>query len=125
MSHRHEQTESTLKRKIAEVIERGIGDPRVRGLISVTEVDVSPDRKQATVSISVLPEQHATLAIAGLQDAAKHIRSQVARSIAMRVMPTLTFRLDQTLKKQAKVFEAIREGMDREQPRDDGDGHES
>jgi ribosome-binding factor A len=125
MSHRHEQTESTLKRKIAEVIERGIGDPRIRGLISVTEVDVSPDRKQATVSVSVLPEEHAKLAIAGLQDAAKHIRSQVARSVAMRVMPTLTFRLDQTLKKQAEVFEAIRQGMDREQPREDSDDHKS
>jgi ribosome-binding factor A len=121
MSHRQEQIESTLKRKIAAVIERGIGDPRIRGLISVTDVDISPDRKQATVSVSVLPEAYGKLTVTGLQEAARHIRSQVARSIAMRVMPVLTFRLDKTLKKQAEVFDAIREAMEREQPVDGDD----
>jgi len=108
-------------RKVAEVIERGVGDPRIRGLVSVTRVEVSPDRRQATVHVSVLPPEHARLAIEGLRDAAKHIRSQVARSIAIRTMPVLTFRLDDTLKKQAVVFDAIREGLSREQPPEDAD----
>lgn len=107
MTSHTEQVASLLKRAIQDVLSRGLSDPRVRGLISVTEVKVSPDLANASVGISVLPDEHATLSMRGIEHAASHIRSQVSRSVALRRVPRLSFHLDESLKKQAAVHAAI------------------
>lgn len=107
MTAHQEQIASTLKRAIQEVLSRGLSDPRVRGLISVTRVKVSPDLAHAAVGVSVLPAEHARLTLRGLEHAAKHIRSQVGRKVALRRMPRLSFHLDESLKKEAAVHAAI------------------
>lgn len=56
MTHRIEQVESTLRKALAQVLQRSISDPRIRGMVSITDVDVSPDMKQAKICVSVLPE---------------------------------------------------------------------
>lgn len=111
MSSHIEQVASLLKRSIQEVITRGLSDPRVRGLISVTEVKVSPDHANASVHVSILPEQHGALSLKGLEHAASHIRSEVSALVAMRRVPKLTFQLDDSLKKQAAVYAAINKAV--------------
>ena len=113
MSHRVKQVESTLRRELAKVLQRGINDPRVRGLISVTEVDVSPDFRHATCSVSVLPEQHQSRVVHGLNDAAVHIQGELRKGVALRRVPHLRFKLDAGIKRQAQVLAAINEGVAR------------
>ena len=113
MSHRLKQVESTLRRELAKVLQRGINDPRVRGLISVTEVDVSPDFRHATCSVSVLPEQHQSRVVHGLNDAAVHIQGELRKGVALRRVPHLRFKIDAGIKKQADVLAAINEGVAR------------
>lgn len=114
MSHRIEQIESTLRKALAQVLQRRISDPRIRGLVSITEIDVSPDMKQATVSVSVLPEEYAKRTIAGLRAAQKHIGSEVKKLVALRVVPHLRFELDASLKKAEEIYQAIDEAKARE-----------
>lgn len=107
MSLRIDQVESVLRRAVQTVIGRGLHDPRIKGLISVTAVKVSPDMAQAVISISVHPAGGGELAMHGIRHAAGHIRTLVGREVRMRRVPRLEFRLDDSLKRQADVLAAI------------------
>lgn len=109
MSHRPDQIASLIQRAVQDAIGRGLNDPRVRGLISVTRVLVDPDMSNATVFVSVLPEGHAKLTMHGLENAAGRIRRLIGRAIRLRRLPVLTFRLDDSLKRQARLEEVIKE----------------
>lgn len=113
MSQRQKQIEELLKRTVATVLQRGLADPRIKGLVSVTRVECNVDLKTAKVFVSVLPEEHEDLTMHGLRGATHHIQQQVKKAVALRLVPHLRFSIDQDLKKQAAVFAAIDEGMKR------------
>lgn len=114
MSHRSQQVESTLKRVISRVLTRKLSDPRIVGMVSVTHVDVSPDARHALVYVSVLPDKYQQRALHGLRHAAGRIRAWVCKEVAMRVVPRLEFRLDDSLKKQAAVLDDIQKGINQD-----------
>jgi ribosome-binding factor A len=107
MSRRTQQMASEIHKAIQEVIDRGLHDPRISGLITVTGVRVTDDLKSAFVEVSILPGEKQTLTMHGLRAAARHIRRQVGDLIAIKQMPEVVFRLDESLKKQAGVLDAI------------------
>lgn len=107
MSHRVEQVAATLQREIGRILAEGLADPRVKGMISVTGVEVSHDRRQAVVSVSIMPEKHEKSTMQGLRHAQRHIQKELAERVRVRQMPRLEFKLDPTLKKQARAIEAI------------------
>ena len=119
MSHRIAQLESTLMRTLSQVLQREISDPRIEGMISITQVKVAPDLSEAYVSVSILPAEKQTKALHGLRHATKHIQSQVRRQLpSLRHVPHIQFRLDESLKKQAEVLGAINKAMERTGPED-------
>ena len=71
MTQRTEQVAATLKKAIQDVIVRGLSDPRAKGLITVTRVEVSPDLADATVFCSVVPHDQEEISLHGLQSASK------------------------------------------------------
>ena len=124
MSKRLEQIQSTLLRALQEEIARGLHDPRAGGLITVTGIDVSPDLKNATVLVSVLPDQKQELTMHALRSAAKHLRRRVSQRVAMAEVPELTFKTDASIKKHADILNAfgkIRQERDESERLDDGE----
>ena len=109
MTIHHEQVVSVLQRAVQEILSRGLNDPRVRGLISVTKIDLSADRVNATIHVSVMPAERAKLSLHGLKHAATHIRLELGRRVKMRRVPRLSFRLDESLKREARIIAAIDE----------------
>jgi len=107
VSHRLEQLTSAIDRGVREVIARGFSDPRIAGLITVTDVRVLQDLSQAFIAVSVLPQEKQELTLHGLESAAPFIRREVGDIINARTMPQLTFRLDTSLKKQAAVLKDL------------------
>lgn len=105
--HRKAQIEAALQRTLGRVLSQRLSDPRVRGLISVTRVTVSADLREAFVHVSVLPDEASKRVLAGLRHATGHIHGQLCRELSMKTVPRLDFRIDQTLKKQASVFQDI------------------
>jgi ribosome-binding factor A len=129
MPHRIEKIQSTMARAVQEVLARGLHDPRAGGLITVTHVDVSPDLRNAVVHVSVLPAEKGSLTVHALEHAARHIRREVGEKMHIKKMPEFTFRLDESLKRQAEVFTAInlasqgrREAEDADEKGDAGGG---
>jgi len=109
MTQRTEQVASTLKRALQEVLSRGLADPRVKGLITITRIDVSADLANATVYCTVTPAEHEELSLHGLQSASRWIRRQVADKVRFRRMPQFRFRIDEKLLKQQEVLASIAE----------------
>lgn len=107
MSRRLERVISTLQQSVQRVLAKGLSDPRARGLITVTEVNVAEDLRTATIFISVLPEKHQDLTLHALRHAARHIRRETGELMAMHTLPEFDFRLDSRLKQQAAVFDAL------------------
>lgn len=114
MSRSQERNDEVLRRALQERLARGIADPRVRGLVSVTRASLSPDRADARVWVSVLPPEHGELTLHGLQAAAAKIRRELGEKVRMRRLPRLHFLLDDSLKKEARVLRAIDEGRSRD-----------
>ena len=76
---------------VAEMLERRIKDPRL-GFVTVTDVRVTGDSQQATVFYTVLGEETDLVSTAAALESAKGLlRSEVAKQLAMRHAPTLTF----------------------------------
>ncbi len=106
-NHRTEQFAAELRELIQEIILRGLNDPRISGLITVTGVRVTPDAKEAHVKVSVLPEEKQDLTYHGLKAASKHIRHLLSDTIRHRQIPMIVFKLDETLKREAEVNRAL------------------
>ncbi len=124
---RVQQVQATLLRALQEEIGRGLHDPRAGGLITVTGVDVSPDLKNATVWVSVLPDEKQNLTMHALRAAARHLRRRIGDKVAMHEVPELTFKTDESIKKQADILSAfakIRQERGEQPAADEGRGEE-
>lgn len=107
MTRRADQVASALRDAVQAVIDRGLQDPRIEGLITVTGARVSDDLRSATLVVSVYPASKQDLTLHGLRAAARHIRHQISDALALKRTPELLFRLDLSAKKQADALEAI------------------
>lgn len=125
MSKRQNQLNSTIQRAVQGVIDRGLNDPRIRGLITVTGVDIQSDFKAAKISVSVLPETRESSTMHGLRAGARHIRHQIADSINLPRTPELTFELDRSLKNSANVIEIINRELGEYEPPEAAEDNES
>ena len=114
MSRQQEQVEVVVRKAVQAIIARGLADPRITGMITVTHVQVSPDRRAARVYCSVLPADRSSSVIHGLKAASRWIGRQLGDQVSMRRVPKLEFVLDESLKKQAHVLGAIQEAARRD-----------
>ncbi|MBQ9114105.1 MAG: 30S ribosome-binding factor RbfA [Clostridia bacterium] len=84
--------------------------PGIKGLVSVTEVDVAPDLKTAIVYVSIYgasdAESKHTFEV--LQEHAGFIRHQLSQVMRMRTVPALTFRTDGSMVYGAKMDELFK-----------------
>ena len=80
-----------IKVIVAEMLERRIKDPRL-GFVTVTDVRLTGDSRDATVFYTVLgsEEDHARTA-AALRSATGVIRSQVGQQLGLKFTPTIAF----------------------------------
>ena len=108
-STRIARVRSSIQKSIQASLSRGLGDPRIRGLVSVTDVDVAPDLSQARIRISVVPDKYESRVIRGLQSASGRLRADVGQSARLRKVPKLVFEIDRSLKNQAEIEALVRE----------------
>ena len=110
-SRRLEKVSKVIRGTVSEVIQNHLSDPRVRGLISVTRVDASPDLRSARVYLSILgvPDKQQELSLEGIQNASGYIRTRLARHLTMKTCPALTFCLDDSLKESIETTVIIQQ----------------
>ena len=99
------------QKEISEIIRRLKGrNPNLKGLISITEMDVAPDLKTAKVYVSIYSnnEEEKQTSFKCLQDCAGQIRHELAQVMKMRTVPALTFHWDGSMTYGAKMDELFK-----------------
>lgn len=104
-------------------------DPALREAnITVSEVALSPDLRNATVFVMPLGGAHAGEIMAALTRSAPYLKSRLARSVALRRIPGLTFALDRSFEHAEHIAvllarPEVRRDLDQsaEAPQEDGD----
>lgn len=81
-----------IQRDLAEIIAFELKDPRV-GMITITEVQVTPDYAHAKVFFTTLPDNAEAVqnTLAGLRKAAGFMRGQLGRRLTIHTIPELHF----------------------------------
>ena len=106
-SQRIERVQKLLRSEISLIFQRKIKDPRIT-MVTVTEVDVSHDLKNARAYVSVIggPDAEAEV-LAGLRSAAGFIRSELMKVLHLRPMPVLEFEHDRSLALGSRTLDLL------------------
>lgn len=121
-NRRPDRVAEAIREVVATFLAEGVKDPRVVGLVTVTAVDVTRDLRHAKVFVSIMgsdAERAAT--IDGLASVAAHLRAKVGRELRLRLAPEITFRLDESIARAARIeslLAQVREGKPVDGPGD-------
>jgi ribosome-binding factor A len=104
--HRPERIAETLREEIAQIVGYELEDPRLTQ-VTVTEVRVAPDLRDASVYVTVQgDEQEHLAAMRALEHAAPYVRRQLGFSLNLRHTPALHFVRD-TVEEKAERVDAL------------------
>src|ERR671910_2186868 len=109
MTRRTEMLGSTIQKELAQIIMRELNDPRLVGMPSITRVKVSPDLSIADVYVTIMgTEGQQSAALNALKHSAGIMRTRLTKVLSIRQAPFLKFHLDEGLKKELALLDAIR-----------------
>lgn len=94
---RHERLEQDVKIALSNIITYEVKEPSVTGLISVTDVKITPDQKYAKVYISIFGKQNKQKVIDALKKATGFIKLELGKRVRMRNIPSIIFELDDSI----------------------------
>ncbi len=107
MSVRTEKVSSLIKELISEIFQHNFSMEKF-GLMTVTEVRMSPDLKIAKVYVSILGDaerKKRTLAL--LEVEKSFIRSELGQNLRLKFTPSLNFYLDESLDNAMRIENLI------------------
>jgi ribosome-binding factor A len=109
---------STIQRELAEMILRDLNDPRLSGFPSITRVKVSADLSIADVYVTIMGTPgHQEAALNALKHSAGVMRTRLTKVLSIRQAPFLKFHLDEGLKKELALLDAIRKANEEDKER--------
>ncbi len=110
MTRRTERINDLLREEISDLLRRVVKDPRIGGLITITEVDVSPDLRVAKVFVSVMgSDEEKASTFRALDAAANFMQRELRRRLTIRRTPELRFLKDTSLEKGARILELLQQ----------------
>ena len=109
MSRRLEKLSRTIRDVVSEVIQSQLSDPRIRGMVSITRVELAGDLSVAKVYLSVIgvDSKDQQLSCKAIISASGFIRTRLASVLTTRTCPSLDFHLDDSLKKGFEITQLL------------------
>jgi ribosome-binding factor A len=90
------------------MILRDLKSERIKGLVSITEVECTSDCRSVKVFISVFgSEEERKGTLEALNEKVGFIRGEICRRLQLRFAPELQFKLDDSLERGAKVSDLL------------------
>lgn len=103
-SRRPDRVAEAIREETATFLREGAKDPRLVALVTVTGVDVTRDLRQAKVFVSMLgTETERASTMDALASISSHLRSRIARALRLRVAPEISFKLDESVARAARI----------------------
>lgn len=110
-THRPERVAEAIREVVSSSILFEVADPRVKG-VTVLRSEVTSDLRSAVVFVSVMgTEAEQKLAMRGIRHASGFLQAKVAARLQTRFTPTLSFKLDDGVKKSIEISRLIDEAI--------------
>lgn len=109
-SQRQLRVGEEMRHALAWILERGeIHDPGLGGAaVTVTEVRISPDLRNATVYVMPLGGGHMDDVIEALDRAAPYVRRLMGKKVELRRLPNLRFEADHTFEEAGRIDDLLK-----------------
>lgn len=108
-NNRLDRVNEELKKTISHIITFELQNSKVTGMVSVTKVKITPDFRYARVYISSLNSKSQTKTLEGLKESSGFIRSQIAKTMNLRVTPELSFEIDDSAEYGARIDQILKD----------------
>lgn len=110
-SRRLQKMARVIMESVSRTISQRLSDPRITGLVSVTEVEVTPDTKNATVFLSIMAptDEAKKRTFDGVLSAAGVIQYHLGRELVSRFCPHLRFEVDTKMQQTLRTLKLIEE----------------
>jgi len=111
---RSERVAQMINRHLAMILRTEVRDPRVSGL-TITDVEVTKDLRQAKVFVSSMLSENVDVAgiLSALDSANGFLRRKLANAIEMRHCPSLVFAYDSSIADGAKMSALIDQALNK------------
>lgn len=98
-----------IKEAVSDAITHHLNDPRIEGFVSVTEVDVAPDMRNADVYLSIFGKNEAgqNKTFAAIEHARSRVQSLLASKVHSKFCPVIHFHRDEKFKKTLETMRLI------------------
>ncbi len=107
MKHRLLRVNEVVKRELSTIVARDMIFENA--LVTVNQVDVTPDLKNAHVFVSVLGKGNAKGVIVQLDENRAHLQAEMSKHVVLKYTPHLVFHLDDSIERGARVFKILQE----------------
>ncbi len=110
-SQRQLRVGEMLRHALSAILNRGdLRDPDLAGKsVTVTEVRLSPDLRNATAFVQPLGGAEIGKVVAALGRAAPYLKRQIAAEVDLRYMPSLSFTPDTSFEHAERIDALLRE----------------
>ncbi len=115
-NHRHERVGEEIAHEINAMLAGELKDPRLEGMVVVSEVRVQQDMKHARVFINMQGSaREQSDAIKALEHASGFIRRELIERLQLRRLPELHFTLDHSQEYTERIDQLLKE-MKKDKP---------
>ncbi len=110
MKRRTLRVNGLIRQEISELLKRQVNDPRLSGLVTVTEVATSADLRHARVFVSIMgTDEEKEQALQGLSAASGFFRRELRQRLTLRYIPELYFQRDNSMEHGAHILDLIKQ----------------
>ena len=125
-SQRQLRVGEELRHALAWILERGdIRDPGLGGVaVTVTEVRVSPDLRNATAFVIPLGGGGTEDVVAALNRAAPYLRRKIGKAVKLKYLPGINFIADESFDQAGRISDLLKDpSVARDLAPDNGSGN--
>ncbi|MDG5815939.1 30S ribosome-binding factor RbfA [Chitinispirillales bacterium ANBcel5] len=109
----NQRIKEVLHREIGTVIAHNLRDPRIPQIVTITDIKLAQDNRNATVLVSIMDEEvDRSEAVAALNKAAPFIQRTVASRVTMKNFPKLYFKIDTSIEHSQHINMLLKEIQD-------------
>ena len=113
-NRRADRVAEAIRVEAATFLHEGAKDPRLVGLVTVTTVEVTRDLRHAQIYVSVMgSEAERAATFDALNSIRSHLRSRLAKSLSLRVAPEVSFKLDDSVARAARIESLLAQVRDK------------
>lgn len=106
---RMDRANSEIQKALIEIVHSKMNDPRLKTIVSITEVDTTPDFKYCKAKVSVLNVDEISVVTNLLQKSEGFIKRELAKMVKMPQVPKINFVVDKSTLSAIRVEEILRD----------------